>query len=234
MFQIAILDDQTLFREEIYELLTKNQYYPHMSIRTYKSGAELMAALDNTGVDIVLLDIHLKKESGITIGTKLKELYSHSLIIYISRYDYYHELVQSEPFRFLSKPLNPQFFQETINDACKRILTLQKSFFSFSYNGTYYKVNLNDVKYFYSTHRIINLRTQGSQPLHFYGKLDDIQEQIAAIHPDFLRPNKSYLINFNYISSFNRTALLIEEQEISISKQYQQSFFTEAVKRLNI
>ena len=59
----------------------------------------------------------------------------------------------------------------------------------------------------------------------FYDKLDNIEKEIDEIYPCFLRANKSYYINFNYIINYTGSLVALKgDLEIKISKKYKESF----------
>ena len=61
------------------------------------------------------------------------------------------------------------------------------------------KVLLNDVMYFESRSRMINIFFADGSSRGFYGKLNEIEGEILANRKQFLRVHQSYLINCDFI-----------------------------------
>ena len=81
-----------------------------------------------------------------------------------------------------------------------RIRYLQNYYlYRYKSNGAVNTVNLKDIMYFESRHRIIVIHMKNQTTLTFYSKLDDVEQEVRKICPFFLRVSKSYFINSNYI-----------------------------------
>ena len=196
-------------------------------VYTYKSGEKMFDESKHIIPDIIFMDIDLnEKYLGTSIGAKIKTINPNILLIYISGYDfYYNELVQAEPFAFLSKPVESNELYEVLNRASKRLYqTKQEFWFTYITNRITNKIDLKKVMYFESQHRIINMYDQKGNIIPFYQKLDLVEKEIEQIYPYFLRPNKSYYANYNYIESFTDTYILINSKKINISSRYKKKY----------
>lgn len=225
--QIAICDDEkyaialleSLLKKV--EVLSEHQYQIH----TFTSSSAMFefAESNNIKFDIVYLDIELEKNVlGTDVGTRLKQLNPDMLLIYVSGYDcYYKDLVKAEPFDFLDKPITLDKLKQPTENAIKRLLHInQDCFYKFSFNGLGSQINLKDVVYFESRHRIIQIRHIKENGLRFYDKLDNVEKKIENIYPYFVRINKSYYVNKNYVTKVSATYICIDDMSIKISAKY--------------
>lgn len=176
-------------------------------------------------VDICFLDINfgVKSENGLEVAKRLKNINYKTLIIFISDYNnYYMDMVQVEPFRFLHKPLTYEDVIPIFKLACERYF-LQNSnricSYKYTYNGITFSVDLNEIKYICSQKRKIYLYSENDIG-EFYGKLDNVEKEITTISDYFLRINKSYLVNTNYIENFGKNELVLDNQIFTISSKY--------------
>lgn len=60
--------------------------------------------------------------------------------------------------------------------------------------------------------------------ISFYEKLDAVEKTIEAIYPYFLRTNKSYYVNYNYVESFSNTFIIINGKKIKITSGYKKKY----------
>uniref|UniRef100_UPI00261B5A5F LytR/AlgR family response regulator transcription factor n=1 Tax=uncultured Clostridium sp. TaxID=59620 RepID=UPI00261B5A5F len=88
MINIAICDDEKIFLEEVFEvvsnLLKENEI--KFEIDSFISGEDLLKEIEsgNTRYDIVFLDIIMANDDGIEVGKKIKEIDEKIYILYIS------------------------------------------------------------------------------------------------------------------------------------------------------
>ena len=227
---IAICDDNEAFinqfKRMINECIISNVY--SYRLYTFSSSRALKAKIQrDLNIDIIFLDIDLNEcVLGTSLGAELKQMNPDVLLIYISAYSYYYkELVQAEPFSFLTKPIDIYELKDVIDRAIKRLYYIKKEFiFRYKSNGMTYKIDLKNVLYFESQHRIINIYICAGNRLQYYDKLDNVERAVEEIYPYFLRPNKSYYVNYNYVDIFSDSHITIDGFDIKISRKYMERF----------
>ena len=114
MLNIAICDDDLIFASKIETLLlqiSQNRFI-EMSIDVYSDGYELWNEISSgKEYELLYLDIEMVRLNGIDVAKKIREINIDSVIIYISGYDnYFIDLFEVEPFRFIRKPVNENIF----------------------------------------------------------------------------------------------------------------------------
>lgn len=83
---------------------------------------------------------------------------------------------------------------------------------------SYHSTSLSQILYFASEGRCIRLVTRNSSNF-FYGKLDDLEENLGMKNCHFIRIHQSYLVNAKFIASFNHKSItLLTGEELRISK----------------
>lgn len=136
---------------------------------------------------------------GIKTAKKIRKIDKNVVIIYVSGYEAYAiETFEVNPFRFIVKPVKKEMFEKIYLAAVERV-TLDDAFFQFKYGKSFYKESLEDIIYFESNRRIINIITVHGN-FKFYGKLNEVQERVATAKTTFLRIHQSYLVNYKYIN----------------------------------
>ena len=137
--------------------------------------------------------------------------------------DYFQEMVQAEPFRFLPKPFQYDDFHKIFVDIYKRIVLKNSEkdcTYRFKNNGIIFSVDLKDVIYMSSYKRKILIKDIRDQHMEFYGKLDDVEIEINSLTDKFIRINKSYLFNQNYIEYIGKNSISVQGLTYQISPKY--------------
>lgn len=206
MVRIAICDDNLRFTGEVETLVALESDKMRLQTETdvFFDGSTLLETLSlGNRYDLIFLDIEMKQLNGIDAARKIREIDKTVLLIYISGYDQYlKSLFEMEPFRFLSKPLDKDLFCRYFREACQRIAETD-TYFQFSFNKELKKVPIKDIIYFESQSRVIHIvRKDGIKDI-FYGKLNDIEKELAKTNQRFLRIHQSFLVNFDYVTKIN-------------------------------
>lgn len=217
MIKIAICDDEQMILDQVTQLtsvlLEKAQIT--YKIHTFLSGEDLIQSLkDNAEYDIALLDIKLKKLSGIDVAARLREQFQHykTILIYISAYDSRcKETLYFNTLRFLSKPIDPSLFEEALCSACKKIKSQEKKFSFKDVETGHTELRVDDILYFETreAHRI-NIVTSFRKYV-YYGSIADAETQLELF--DFLRIHRSYLVNFDNIKKITFTEVTMQNEK---------------------
>ncbi len=229
MHNVLICDDRKPIAVMIKCILEKYADTYDLKLIALDNGADLLNYFYENNADIVYLDVDLGKENGLDIAKILKSINPDILIIYISAYNiYFKDMVNAEPFRFISKsPDDPGSFEKGIEkalvEAIRRIDRLNG--FSFEFNKKEYIVDLDRIEYFHSTLRTIHIYgdTDGA-PNYFYGKMDELQESLQKIDDNFVRINKSCIVNRKFTYRIGKYQVLICGKEFNVAQKYRKEF----------
>lgn len=223
MIKIAICDDEKLFTEKLEEMINELQMKEEYLISKYTSASELEESLAKHKCDVLFIDIELDNNvRGFDVASKLKELYTEMLIIYVSSHNtYYEAMVQADSFRFLIKPVQKEDVERVLRAAITR---LNKYEYRYEFDREIHTIDLKEVVYIYSSVRKVYFRFKNGEEIYFYGKLDAVEQEIEQITSDmFIRINKSYIVNFNCVSIYKIDKLCMKDNsELSISRKYRE------------
>lgn len=230
MINIAICDDDRTFTEDVEQLLCRvaSEQGIAISCEVFHDGSGLIGAVMEQKMffDLVYLDIEMEDLDGIHTALALREAELPTLIVYLSGHEeYLKELFRTEPFRFLSKPIEEKEFYQIFLEAHERI---QKRFgyFTFFYKKSCYKIPFDRITCFESKSRVITIHlsragTEETAPLQdrFYGKMNEIEKQVAALNGRFLRVHQSFLVNFDHIKALSASeVVLLDGRKFQVSE----------------
>lgn len=224
LLNIAICDDDLVFASGVETLLLKvsNEKFIDMNIEVYADGSELWSdILSGEKFDIIYLDIEMVKINGIDVAKLIREKDNNVILIYVSNYEnYFIELFEVEPFRFIKKPIDKMIFANYFTKAYERILK-EELFFEYKFNKVPHKELTKNIMYFESTGRMITMHSIKEEG-KFYGKLNLIERQLSTGKIPFLRIHQSFLVNYRFIKEISFfKVVLVDGTELQISEDRQ-------------
>ncbi len=97
--------------------------------------------------------------------------------------------------------------------------------YCFSYNKRQYNIPLNQIRFFQSDKRIVQINAvQLDMPeleYLFYGKLEEVERNLRKANVKFLRIRKSLLVNTRFIKEYSADRVVLDNgREVEISKNY--------------
>lgn len=211
MINIAICDDDLIFASKIETMLLEiaKKQLVELNIEVFSDGSELWKDISNGNIyELLYLDIEMVKLNGIDVAKKIRENDPNAILIYISNYEnYFIELFEVEPFRFIKKPVDAQLFMDYFNKAYERLIQ-DETYFEYRFNKVPCKLPIKNIIYFESSGRLINIKHKDGDG-KFYGKLNIIEKQLMDGKIPFLRIHQSYLVNYRFVCkiSFSRVIL---------------------------
>nr|WP_288974249.1 LytTR family DNA-binding domain-containing protein [uncultured Blautia sp.] len=221
MISIAICDDDKYIVQEIEELILSisQEKRIKVDVEPYYDGSFLERDIRNgTYYDLIYLDIEMK-HNGLLTAKNIRLLEIDAVIIYVSNYEkYLKELFEVEAFRFLNKPINVDKFEKYFLKAINKI-DKNTSYFVYRFNREYYKVKVNEIVYFESKKRNINIFCTDESILTYYGKLSEVEQHFCDEKIPFIRTHQSFLVNYEFIHGFKTTYIEMKDgKKIPISE----------------
>lgn len=224
MINIAICDDDLLFASKIETMLLEisKKKFIKMHIEVFSDGTELWNDISIGGrYELLYLDIEMVQLNGIDVAKKIRKNDNNVILIYISNYEnYFIQLFEVEPFRFIKKPVDKKIFWDYFDKAYERMLS-DDAYFEYKFNKVPYKMLAKDIIYFESSGRFIYVKYTGGIG-KFYGKLNMLEKQLENGKIPFLRIHQSFLVNYRFVSRISfSNVILFDGTELQISEDRQ-------------
>ena len=231
-----IVDDEPLAREAI-EILLKET--PQLSlIAAFNNAQSASVFMQDNKVDLIFLDIQMPGITGLEFA---KTIPPHTLVIFTTAYSQYAiDSYEVDAVDFLVKPIETERFIKSVSKAIvyhtllmseeKNLLEItQDDFFFVKSERRYFKVNFDEILFIegLKDYVIIQMNTQ-----RIITKMT--LKVISTFLPqkNFLRINKSFIVNTDKITSFDNNDVFIQSYEIAIGNSYRDAFFEEFVNKL--
>ncbi|MCL2018827.1 MAG: LytTR family DNA-binding domain-containing protein [Oscillospiraceae bacterium] len=215
MLNIAICDDNPSDIELLEKYISEYMSGTPYTIKTYPDGEAFLNDLPTVPFDIIFMDIVIREANGIDLCEEVNRIQPDARIIYQSAYiEYFKNVYKTTHMYFLLKPISFEDFSRAIKKVLK---SLEKKYIIIKSMG---KIKCDDITYI----ELINHDTV------FYIKNGDFKisrlktkELLKSLPDRFVRCHKSYIINIDFISNYNKSKkhITVENgQAIPIGEKY--------------
>lgn len=209
MFRIAICDDESLFAEELRELLSDYMIDKGLvfEIDIYGSGE----ALIELGIEVikytaVFLDINMEKIDGIKAAEKIREISREVFIVFVTAYvNYSLEGYRLDVVRYLLKGnVNFSSMVSECVDALMDKLNYSVVKRKFDFKEGTREISLERLLYVESNlHKLeFHVMEENLKIYTMYETLNALEKNLKA--SNFIRIHQSYLVNIKYIKNVVR------------------------------
>jgi DNA-binding LytR/AlgR family response regulator len=219
--RIAICDSDSDYLKKLKNLLYRysNSNKMEFIVEEFSSGEQLLKSKNN--YCLIFIEYNLCGINGFETAKTLRSKGIESEIIFLSQNtDFIFESFKVSPYRFFKKPLETQVLFETLND------------FFISYSENYplwitnqintYCLNTKDIYYLEADnkHCFVHLKNEAIP-------CNKTMARVFSTLPQkyFKKINRAFIVNLNYISSYNNEFVLLNNGEnIHISRKYYKYF----------
>lgn len=190
----------------------------------FNNAIDAMGFLKTNSVDLIFLDVRMKKLSGIQF---LESLQIRPKVIITSAYDEYalkgYELDVAD---YLLKPFTFERFLKSVDKVYNQINSIESGYSNdYIFVKTEYrieKVEINDILYIQGMKDYLQIHTTDRKimTLQTFRNLLEILPQI-----NFQRVHNSYVVSISKIDNIERNRIRIGKEFIPISDSYKDKFF---------
>ncbi|MBW1676467.1 MAG: sigma-54-dependent Fis family transcriptional regulator [Deltaproteobacteria bacterium] len=113
-YNILVIDDDAFMRDACRQTLTKDGH----SVTLANSGREGLSLLEKWSFDLILLDLKMPGEDGLSVLAKIKDLDPEAMVVMITGYGSIETAVKAiklGAFDFIAKPFTPEELLKLVN-----------------------------------------------------------------------------------------------------------------------
>ncbi|BCZ46577.1 DNA-binding response regulator [Clostridium gelidum] len=217
MLKIAICEDDNIQRKSIVNMIETYLGAIDKRCKTFEfiSGEELLLSIDN--FDIYFLDIQMDNLSGIDTAKRIRLIHEKAIIIFTTGFkDYVFDAFDVNAFHYILKPIDENKFKDILYSAVKLISKKYKFLIAKTINSSA-KILLKDIIYIESDQRKIRVHTT-YDIIEYYYKISDLENELSE--DNFFRCHKCYIINLEYVQSFDNTFIILKNfEKVYISRK---------------
>lgn len=224
--QIAICDDESLFRTELKNKLLdyKSEKRIAVDITEFENGNQLLSS--DLIFDMIFIDYQMPGIDGLETSKILRKKKCTCSIVFVTNYPRFMiDSFEVQPFRFLIKPIDPSILTRALDDYIKQQRLLNPIIIVEL--GERITINSESIIYLEGDGKYCLIRTNE----HTFKSTKTIS-QIQMLLPNhcFYRIHKSYLVNMYCIVSLSGNEVLLINGEKAIVARSHISDFKKAYR----
>ncbi len=202
MLKIVICDDNKAILSSLSELI-KQKIKADFVLNVFSNTFALydyVFEIAKGSIDVLITDIDLGDENGVSVAAEVKQRYPHVKIIFISGHlNLALDVFDVEPVYFLYKPIDPERLVKAFEKTVAMIEADKKNCVSIVYRGEIVNVEINRIKYIESQKRHVIIH-ESDYEREAAMKLDEIECKLPG---NFLRCHQSYIVNMDRVKNFS-------------------------------
>ncbi len=215
---IAICDDEITEIQYLSMLVRKwaDKHDFMVRLSCYESAESFLFQYEgDKDVDILLLDIQMKKLDGIELARKIRAENDSLRIVFITGYpDFISDGYDVSALHYLMKPVKKDKLFEVLDRAIKNIRQTEQSLF-LSINGEMHRIPFSEIRYIEAQGHYVILRTT----FHEYKTKMNLSVIQKTLDNGFFRCQRSFIIGFKYVRKITRTSVVLDDMtEVPISR----------------
>lgn len=226
--KIVVCDDNLNIISEIKEMLNEYSAIKNvpLEISTFDNGNAVLESNDN--YNIAILDVEMPDMNGIALGEELRKRNKQIVLIYLTAHSQYLDsALNLNAARFFEKPIDKDRFFSGMDNALERIDNTTINFFIRD-DKTQVRITAESIVYIEITHRKTKVVTEDKTYFTTH-TLDYFKDRLVS--SIFAQPHKSYIINFNFITAYERDEIVLGSQyKIPVSRSKQTEFHKSFVR----
>lgn len=209
---VLVVDDEPLARERLVRMVEKLENFRVIAQAT--NAEEALAAVREFDPDVVLLDVRMPGEDGLSSARQIAALDDPPAVIFCTAYDEYAlDAFDTEAVGYLLKPVKQEQLEQALAKAQKlnkvQLAALQqrqapdnqRSHISAKTRRGVELIPLDDVRFFIADHKYVTVHHTGGETL-----IDDTLKELETEFTDrFVRIHRNALVATAHIEGMEKT-----------------------------
>lgn len=211
--RILICDDEKSAIEELKQYLVEYDAAQIMEFCSIDSFKDF-----NERIDIAFIDMQLGENLGFEAAECIKKLNDDCIIVFYTNYiQYMKRSFEYRAFRYILKEEPREFIKKQVDDTIAEFYSKNRTVAINSKDGITY-IDPKDIVYIEMFDHLADVKTSDGRILKWHSSLNRIIKQLPK---NFLRCNKSCIINLDRITKISSSYIIIENTtKFSIGRSY--------------
>lgn len=223
MIRIALVEDDRGYADKLKEYLKRyeEESGEHLRISCFEDGEDIVT--DYSGeYDIILMDIEMKFMDGMTCAEKIRQVDEEVVIIFITNMpQYVMKGYTVDAMDYVLKPVSYFAFSQRLGKAVSRMKRRRRKFITVMIKGGAKKLDVSLIYYVeVRDHDLIFHTVDGDVTTK--GSMRDVEDSLTG--EGFFRCNKCYLINLEYVESFQNNDVTVGKEVVQVSRARKKEF----------
>lgn len=223
MIRIAIVEDETLYAEQLKSYLKRyeEEQGQTFSIRIFSDGDEIVHKY-RSDFDIILMDVEMKFMDGMTAAEEIRRVDTEVVIIFITNMAQYAIRGYAvDALDYVLKPVSYFAFSERLKRAIERMRRRESKCIMVNIKGGTVRLNIANIFYVDSEGHTLILHTILGN-YETTGTMREMEEKLRGMN--FCRGNKGYLINLQHVDGVQDGCALVRGEKLLLSRAKRKEF----------
>ncbi len=223
MIRIAIVEDDKSSSELLVNYLEKysNDKNIRFDVKTFFSCNQILNNYNNN-FDIIFMDIELPDGNGLETIRKIREVDKNVIVIFVTNMAQYAvKGYEVRAFDFIVKPVTSYNFYIKLDNILNLFEQKKDDEIWISNKDGKMKLNISSIYYIEVIQHMCIYHTKNGN-FKATGSLNNIEKTLSKYN--FSLCNRCYLVNLRYVTSVKKGFVLINNEELIISRAKQASF----------
>ena len=232
MIRIAIVDDETLFTEQIREYLERysRESGNEIQIRCFSDGDEIVENYSGD-YDLILMDIQMRFMDGMSAAEKIRQMDQEVILMFITNMTQYAiRGYEVDALDYIVKPVEYFAFSQKLDRAIERMKRREQHFISIPIEGGVQKLDIAGIYYVESQGHTLIYRTKTGS-FTSRGTMKELEETLEPY--GFFRSNKGYLVNMKYVDGMKGGCCVIGGDQLPVSRMKRKQFMEALVNYMS-
>ena len=223
MIRIAIVEDDKSSSELLVSYLERysNDKNIKFDVKTFFSCNQILNNYNNN-FDIIFMDIELPDGNGLETIRKIREVDKNVIVIFVTNMAQYAvKGYEVRAFDFIVKPVTSYNFYIKLDNILNLFEQKKDNEIWISNKDGKMKLNISSIYYIEVIQHMCIYHTKDGN-YKATGSLNNIEKTLSKYN--FSLCNRCYLVNLRYVTSVKKGFVLINNEELIISRAKQASF----------
>jgi len=193
-------------------------------VGTFISPVEALSTLESNNVNVLFLDVHLPKISGIDFLKSLRN--PPSVILTTAFTEYALDGFDLDVVDYLLKPFSFERFLKAISKIQRISKTtnpiIHQQYIFVRTKGVIQKIKIADIGFIEAKGDFVLINTTSKR----YTANSSLNDMLQRLGNEFVRSHKSFVVNINAIDKINGNRINIGEQVISIGRTFKENLLS--------
>ncbi|MFS0490552.1 LytR/AlgR family response regulator transcription factor [Leadbetterella byssophila] len=215
MKNILIVEDDFLNRRLIKKVLQEENY----KVLEAMSADEALKVLKYEKVDLAILDIHLGKTDGISLGHLIKSQFAIPFL-YLTAFetqDIVRKAIATTPMGYLTKPFKSVDLINTVELALRNSESGPSPFLIVKDEDLNVRVPLSRISFLESDGNYLLVHCE-HEVYRYRSTIKQAMDTLPSIQ--FIQTHRAFLVNKEKISHFNSKQLMVDGKSVPVSKNF--------------
>jgi DNA-binding LytR/AlgR family response regulator len=218
--RIAVCEDEKIYQNIILTLLKRwaDNTDKEIDIAAFDSAEELLMLWGDVIFDVLILDIEMKKMSGMELAKAIRRNDDDVIIIFVTCHESYSlEGYDVNPLHFLLKPLDEKIFYKVLDKAFAIYQLMGGDGFIIHSDDGLEKISADKIRYLsMASHKAEIYTADGT-----YVTRLTVNELLRTLPAHFVKCHRSYVVNiFKVTCVFDDHMVIADDVKIPISRNH--------------